>query len=344
MESTLNRREYVSTLAAGSLLAATAQPGNAAALPFPQRMFHKGKEPVSILGLGGSHIGGKNVSDADAIRIMRTALDNGITFFDNSWDYHNGRSEMLMGKALRDGFRKKAFLMTKIDGRTKESAKRQMDESLLRLQVDSIELMQHHEVIRFDDVDRIFAADGAMEALVEAKQAGKIRYIGFTGHKDPAIHLYMLEVAASRGFAYDSIQMPLNPLDAHYRSFERKVLPIAQQKDIAVLGMKSLSSGLLLKSKAVTANECLRYALSLPTTVVITGIDSMEILQQALEIGRSFQPMSGDEVAQLLKKTIPAAIDGKFELFKTTSHYDTTSTHPEYLGGESARTISMTAP
>ena len=344
MEPILNRRECVGTLAGASFLAATPQPSDAAPLPFPQRMFHKGKEPVSILGLGGSHIGAKKVTDADAVRIMRTALDNGITFFDNSWDYHNGRSEMLMGKALQDGFRKKAFLMTKIDGRTKEAAKRQMDDCLLRLKVDSIDLMQHHEVIRFDDVDRIFAAEGAMEALVQAKQAGKIRYIGFTGHKDPAIHLYMLEVAAARGFVYDAIQMPLNVLDAHYRSFERKVLPVAQQQDIAVLGMKSLSSGLLLNTKVVTAKECLRYSLSLPTTVVITGIDSMDILQQALEIGRSFQPMSSDEVANLLGKTKAAADDGKFELFKTTSHYDTTSTHPEYLGGESARTISMTTP
>jgi aryl-alcohol dehydrogenase-like predicted oxidoreductase len=242
-----------------------------------------------------------------------------------------------MGKALRDGYRDKVFLMTKIDGRSKKEAKRQLDESLRRLQVDHIDLVQHHEVLRYEDPHRIFDEEGANAALVEARRAGKLRYIGFTGHKDPRIHLYMLEVAAKHAFKFDAVQMPLNVMDAHYRSFEKVVLPELVKQNIGVLGMKCMANRILLKSKTVTPMECLHYALHLPTSVVITGIDSLEILDQAFEAARTFRPMSGREVASLLAKTREAATTGEFEPFKTTSIFDGTARNPEWLGEEPQR-------
>ena len=201
---------------------------------------------------------------------MRTAIDNGVTFMDNCWDYHGGRSEERMGKALQDGYRQKVFLMTKLDGRTKQSASKQLDDSLRRLQTDHIDLLQFHEVIRYEDPDRIFADDGAVVAFQDAKKAGKIRHIGFTGHKDPHVHLYMLQVARDNGFQFDTVQMPLNPMDAHYRSFQHLVLPELVKQNIGVLGMKSMGSGVILKSNTVSPVECLHYAMNLPTSVVIT--------------------------------------------------------------------------
>src|SRR5882724_7324406 len=224
----------------------------------PTRILGKTGERVSTLGLGGSHIGQANLTRREAVRIIRTALDRGLTFMDNSWDYNGGESEIRLGKALKDGYRKKAFVMTKVDGRTKREASRQINQSLKRLGVDHIDLLQHHEVIRFDDADRIFAEEGAMEAFVEARKAGKIRYIGFTGHKDPHVHLYMLSKAAANGFRFDTVQMPLNVLDAHFRSFQAHVLPVLVKEKIGVLGMKSMGSGVLLKSKVVTPIECLQ--------------------------------------------------------------------------------------
>src|SRR5207249_1991037 len=237
-----------------------------------------------------------------------------INFLDNCWDYHEGASEIRMGKALRDGYRAQAFLMTKIDGRSKESATRQLEESLKRFGVDHIDLVQHHEILRYEDPHRIFDPDGANAALVRARAAGKIRYIGFTGHKDPHIHLYMLEVADQNGFVFDTVQMPLNLFDAHYRSFAKLVLPQLVKRRIGVLGMKSMAAGVLLKSKAVTPIECLHYALNLPTSVVITGIDSMEILDQAFEAVRTFHPMSDAELQPLLAKTAAAAATGILRL------------------------------
>src|SRR5437762_5288622 len=224
--------------------------------------------------------------------------------------------------------------MTKNDGRNKEESAKQFDESLKRLDVDYIDLVQHHEIIRFDDPHRIFHAEGANAALVEAREAGKLRYIGFTGHKDPHIHLHMLEVANENGFKFDTVQMPLNVMDAHYRSFEKKVLPELVRRRIGVLGMKSMANGILLKSKTVTPIECLHYALNLPTSVVITGIDSMEILDQAFEAVRTFHPMTDAELRPLLAKTAAAAATGKFEPFKTSSLFDGTATKPEWLGEE----------
>ncbi|HEY0706593.1 MAG TPA: aldo/keto reductase, partial [Polyangia bacterium] len=231
-----------------------------------------------MLGLGGHHIG-RAKSEADGIRLVQMAIDNGITFLDNCWDYNEGRSELWMGKALRNGYRARAFLMTKLDGRTKDAANKQLEQSLQRLEADVIDLVQIHEVIRMEDAERSFGPGGAMEAFVAAKQAGKLRFIGFTGHKDPKIHLHMLEVAKRNGFVFDAVQMPLNLMDAHFRSFEKAVLPVLTEQNIGVLGMKAMGDGHLLKSKAVTPQECLRYALSLPTSVVITGCENVDILR-----------------------------------------------------------------
>lgn len=300
------------------------------------RMLGSTGEEVSALGLGGSHIAQAGVTEQMSIRLMRSAIDRGITFMDNSWDYNQGESEIRMGKALRDGYRQKVFLMTKIDGRTKDLATRQIETSLERLQTDHVDLLQHHEVLRFDDPDRIFAADGAMEAVIAAKQAGKVRHIGFTGHKDPRVHLYMLKVAQQHGFHFDTAQMPLNVMDAHFRSFAHLVVPEVMKQKIGLLSMKPLGggSGIILKSNTVTAMECLHYALSLPTSVVITGIDKPEVLHQAFEVVKSFRPMNHEQIAALLAKTRTAAADGEYELFKTTSHFDTTAKHPDWLGGD----------
>ena len=291
-------------------------------------------EKVSAIGVGGWHLGLKTVDEQLAIRIVRSAIDRGINFLDNCWDYNDGASELRMGKALRDGYRDRALVMTKIDGRSKKAAARQLDESLRRLGVDYIDLVQHHEIIRFDDPHRIFRAEGANAALQEARKAGKLRYIGFTGHKDPRVHLHMLEVAKENGFKFDTVQMPLNVMDAHYRSFEKRVLPELVKQKIGVLGMKSMANGILLKSKTVTPIECLHYALNLPTSVVITGIDSMEILEQAFAAVESFHPLSNDEREALLAKTREAAANGRFEPFKTSSIFDGTAENPQWLGEE----------
>src|SRR5664280_2775043 len=257
-------------------------------------------EKVSAIGIGGWHIGLDKVDEQLSIRIIRTAVDRGINFMDNCWDYNGGASEIRMGKALRDGYRDRVFLMTKIDGRTRKAAARQIDESLKRLRTDRIDLMQFHEIIRIEDPDRIFAAGGAMEAMLDAKQKGKIRYIGFTGHKDPMIHLRMLETAAAHQFRFDAVQMPLNVMDAHFRSFQHQVLPRLVKEQIGILGMKSMGDPFILQSKTVTPIECLHYALNLPTSVVITGIDNMTILRQALEAARTFKPLSDAAVKELL--------------------------------------------
>jgi aryl-alcohol dehydrogenase-like predicted oxidoreductase len=288
-------------------------------------------EKVSAIGLGGHHIG-RPKDPAEGIRIVRSAIDRGITFMDNCWDYQDGEAERRMGQALRDGYRQRVFLMTKFDGRTKASTAKQIDESLQRLQTDVVDLMQYHENIRMEDPDRFFAADGPLEALREAKKAGKIRYIGFTGHKDPAVHVRMLDVADAHGFTFDSCQMPLNPMDAHFRSFEKQVVPRLVKKGTAVLGMKSMGDGLLLKSGTVTPVECLTYALSLPTSVVITGCESIERLDQAVEVARTFKPLTPAQVAAILAKTRQAAMTGQFELFKTSPRFDGTARNPQWMG------------
>lgn len=299
---------------------------------------------ISAIGMGGFHLGQPKLSDDESIRLIRAAIDGGISFMDNSWDYNEGRSEVRMGRALKDGYRQKVFLMTKLDGRTKPEAVRQLDESLRRLQTDHVDLIQHHEVIRFEDPDRIFAEGGANEAVVEARKAGKVRYIGFTGHKDPHIHLYMLEIAAQHGFHFDTVQMPLNVMDAHFRSFGKLVLPRLVEQQIGVLGMKPMGDHAILKSGVVQPLECLHYALNLPTSVVITGIDSSQVLEQAFTAARTFHPLSQQEVAALLARTREAAAHGEYELFKTSAHFDSTAHHPEWLGGQSSTVDKLTGP
>ena len=294
------------------------------------RQLGKTGVEVSIVGVGGYHIG--NPAETEAIKIIRAAIDGGITFMDNCWDYHDGDSEVRMGKALRDGYRQKVFLMTKLDGRTKAAAAQQINESLNRLQTDHIDLMQFHENIRMEDPDRYFMPGGAHEAMEDAKKAGKIRFIGFTGHKDPSIHLRMLETAQKHKFHFDTCQMPLNLFDAHFRSFARNVVPELVKQGVGVLGMKPLASGAILKTKTVTATECLHYAMNLPTSVVITGIESMDNLRQALEAAKTFKPMSHAEVDGLLKKTAAVAQDGRYERFKTDIVFDGTARNPAWMG------------
>ncbi len=297
----------------------------------PYRTLGRTGEKISMVGLGGFHIG-MQADEQESIKIIRAAIDGGLNFLDNCWDYNDGKSEVRMGKALRDGYRAKAFLMTKIDGRNKETAAKQIDESLQRLQTDHVDLMQFHEIIRPEDPDRIFAEGGAIEAMLAAKKAGKVRHIGFTGHKDPSIHLKMLETAKAHKFRFDAVQMPLNVMDAHFRSFQHQVLPILVKEEIGVLGMKSMGDPFILKSKTVTPVECLHYAMNLPTSTVITGMDKLELVDQALNAARTFKPMNEEEVSKLLARTKEAAAEGKFELFKTGGHFDGTAQNPQWLG------------
>jgi aryl-alcohol dehydrogenase-like predicted oxidoreductase len=288
-------------------------------------------ERVSAIGLGGAHLGGGDDPESK-IRIVRSAVDQGITFLDNCWDYSDGIAEVRMGQALRDGYRQKVFLMTKMDGRTKESYNRQLEQSLGRLQTDMIDLVQFHEIIRMEDPDRIFAPGGALEAAVAARQAGKIRYIGFTGHKDPAVHLRMLEMAQKHNFHFDTVQMPINVMDAHFRSFTKQVVPVAVKQGIGVLAMKTFGSSYILNSKTVEPIEALHYGLTQPVSVVITGIDSMKILDQALTAAKTFKPMTETQIAALLERTKDAASEGRYELFKTSTRFDGTAANPKWLG------------
>jgi len=326
-----DRRDFLKGMAAASVVTTfggVVQADNSSGIP--TRTLGRTGQQVSMLGLVGYHLG--RPTEAEAIKIVRTAADNGITFMDNCWDYNDGDSEVRMGKALRDGYRQKVFLMTKIDGRDAKTAAQQIDQSLQRFETDHIDLLQFHEVIRMNDPERIFAQGGGMEAAVKAREAGKVRFIGFTGHKSPQIHKHMLEVADQHQFKFDSIQMPLNVMDAHYESFAEIVLPMAQQRHIGVLGMKPMGDSILLKSGKVNAIECLRYTLSLPTSVVITGCQSMKDLQQAIDLGRSFKPLTESERAALLGKTAEVAKNGQFELYKTSTQVDGTTHNPQWLG------------
>ena len=329
----VTRREFLEMGVAASLAVGTENIAWAAdtKTEVPRRTLGRTGEKVSMVGLGGYHIGSQK-DEQESIRIIRTALDSGINFLDNCWDYNGGESEMRMGKALRDGYRQRAFVMTKIDGRTKRAAAEQIEESLRRLQTDRIDLLQFHEIIRMEDPDRVFSAGGGMEAAVEAQKAGKIRYIGFTGHKSPDIHLKMLETADAHQFHFDTVQMPLNVMDAHYNSFGQKVLPVLVKKEIGVLGMKPMGDGLILRSKTVEPIECLHYAMSLPTSVVITGCDSVARVEQAVTAAKTFKPMSETQVAALLAKTKDAARNGEFEGYKTTTNFDGTAHNPQWLG------------
>jgi aryl-alcohol dehydrogenase-like predicted oxidoreductase len=323
----MERREFLAGLAA---MQVTASLRAASPDGMIYRKLGSTGEQVSAIGLGGYHAGVPK-EENDCIHLIRSAVDRGITFLDNSCDYHEGKSEIVMGKALRDGYRKRVFLMTKFNGRTREAAARNIDESLRRLQVDVIDLIQFHENIRLEDPDRYFAPGGAHEAVMAAKQAGKVRYIGFTGHKDPLVHLRMLDVAAQHKFHFDSCQMPLNVLDYHFRSFAHNVVPRLVKEGTAVLGMKPMAFGNVLKARVATPIECLHYALNLPTSVVISGCDSMERVDQAFEAARTFKPFSSAELAALVAKTKEAALSGVYEPFKTTAEFDGTASHPEWM-------------
>ncbi|RRA49099.1 aldo/keto reductase [Acidipila sp. EB88] len=339
----MERRDFLKSVAATGV-AVTHLPATAQAIPKgsdPSRRAHSADmiyrqlgttgELVSAIGMGGYHLG-KQDDPAESIRLVHAGIERGISFFDNCWDYNDGISEVRVGQALRNGFREKVFLMTKIDGRTREEYNKQLEQSLGRLQTDMIDLVQFHEVIRMEDPDRIFAKGGAIEAAVAAREAGKIRYIGFTGHKDPAVHLRMLEVAKKNNFHFDTVQMPINVMDAHFRSFTRQVMPVAIEQGIGVLAMKTFGDHFILDSKTVQPIEALHYGLTQPVSVLITGIDSMAILEQAAEAARTFKPMTQDAMAALLARTEMAAAEGKYELFKTSSHFDGTAQNPKWLG------------
>ena len=342
----MERREFLRSATAAGMGAAvpgsSAQAGHTSArtpVKRPQspdmiyRQLGTTGETVSAIGMGGYHIG-KQADPAESIKLIRDGINAGITFLDNCWDYNDGISEVRMGQALKDGYRQKVFLMTKIDGRTAEEYNKQLEQSMGRLDTDVIDLVQFHEVIRMEDPDRIFGKGGAIEAAIRAREAGKIRHIGFTGHKDPAVHLRMLEVAKKNNFHFDTVQMPINVMDAHFRSFTKEVMPVAIQQGIGVLAMKTFGDHYILQSGTVQAIEALHYGLTQPVSVVITGIDNTTILHQALEAARTFKPLSDSTVQALLARTAEAASEGKYELFKTSSHFDSTAANPKWLGKE----------
>ena len=287
-------------------------------------------ERVSAIGVGGAHAGSN--AQEDAVRLIRSAIDGGVTFLDNCWDYTGGLAEVRMGAALADGYRDKVFLMTKMDGRTKEAYNHQLEESLARFHTPTIDLVQFHEVIRMEDPDRIFAKGGAMEAARDAREAGKIRYIGFTGHKDPAVHLRMLQVAEKNNFHFDTAQMPINLMDPHFRSFLKQVVPVCNDQGIGVLAMKTFGSGPILKSGTIDPTDALHFSLSQPVSVVIVGMDKPEVLTATLQAASTFQPLSAAQQQTLLARTATAAENGEFELFKTTPHFDGTAHNPQWLG------------
>jgi aryl-alcohol dehydrogenase-like predicted oxidoreductase len=285
----------------------------------PRRRFGRHDDQVSILGLGGYHLGSIRTV-GEAVRIVHEAIDNGITFLDNAWEYNEGKSEERMGRAIGDR-RDRVFLMTKVctHGRDARTAIRQLEQSLRRLRTDHLDLWQVHECVYENDPDRHFANGGVIEALDTAKRQGKVRYVGFTGHKDPRIHLRML----AHGFPFDSCQLPLNGLDAQFRSFEQQVLPQLLRRRIAPIGMKSLGGdGRIVKKRVVRAEEALRYAMSLPVATTVSGIDSLKVLRQNLRVARGFEPMSAREMEQYRRRLAAVAADGRFELYKTTAEHE----------------------
>jgi uncharacterized protein len=337
----MERRDFLKTATAASVSAAiplnaqTSQTSAPTKRPESPNMIYRELgttgERVSAIGMGGYHLG-KQKDSAESIQLLHSGIDRGITFLDNCWDYNDGISEVRMGQALRNGYRQKVFLMTKMDGRTADEYNKQLEQSLGRLQTDMIDLVQFHEIIRMEDPDRIFASGGAIEAAVAARNAGKIRYIGFTGHKDPVVHLRMLETAQKHNFHFDTVQMPINVMDAHFRSFEKEVMPVALKQGIGILAMKTFGDPYILKSNTVQPIEALHYSLTQPVSIVITGIDNTQTLDQAFEAARTFKPLDQTQINSLLARTATAASEGKFELFKTTNHYDGTAANPKWLG------------
>ena len=318
-EKQSTRRDFIKQTAFGLCAAGTAGHVLAASsrTDIPTRPLGATGVNVSILGLGGYHIG--TIRDEDrCTRLIRRAIDSGVTFMDNAWEYHNGRSEELMGKALAGGYRDKAFLMTKHHGRDKKTAMEHLEDNLRRLRTDVIDLWQFHEVVYDKDPEMIFAAGGGIEAAELAKKQGKVRFIGFTGHRSPVIHLKML----AYGYPWDAIQMPMNVLDAHWKSFQKNVLPILVRRNIGVIAMKSLASRHVLLTNVVTTKEALDYVWSQPVSTIVSGIDTEQFLEANAGMARAFEPMSETEQAAVLDKTKEVALTGKFEPFKTAPNYD----------------------
>ncbi len=331
----MNRPSFLSgasAVAVASAVSITPSFAAAARAPIPKRRLGRTEALVSLVGMGGFHIGHSDLPAAEAVSLIHAGIDGGITFMANSWDYNSGASELRMGQALNvGGYRDKVFLMTKLDGRTKAAAAAQLDQSLARLLTDRIDLVQIHENIRPDDADRVFATGGAIEALVAAKKAGKIRFIGFTGHKSPAYHLHMIDVAMKNGFTFDTVQMPLNVMDAHYQSFEKAVLPVARKLDMGIIGMKTFGDHHILDTGAVDPISMLQYGMNLPIATVVTGIDSPAVLEQAMTAASTFVPLSAARVSEILAKTAQLAADGKTELYKSSHVFDSTVQNPQWL-------------
>jgi aryl-alcohol dehydrogenase-like predicted oxidoreductase len=302
-----------------------------------QRSLGNTGQLVSVICMGGAHLGVPKLPAREATRLIHGGIERGITFLDNCWDYHDGESERRMGNALAEGGRRdRVVLMTKFDGRDRRSALLQLDESLRRLRTDRVDLWQLHENIRPDDAERAFAPGGAIEAMIEARRAGKVRFLGFTGHKDPAYHVHMLEVAAAHRFTFDTVQMPINVMDAHFRSFAQRVIPVAQQAGTAVLAMKTFGSGYIIDEHPLDPIEMLHYSLNLPVASVVTGIDSDAILDQAIRAAETFAPLDPERVAAMLAKTEARARSGATERYKTSEEFDGTTQHPEWLGSPAA--------
>lgn len=317
--ASVTRRAFLQAAAAAAL----AGRAGADAAPMPMRTLGRTGQKVSLVGLGGAHIG-RQGSDADAVKLVRSAINQGITFIDNAWDANNGRSEALIGRALQDGYRTRVFLMTRLDGRNAETAADQLDQSLTRLGTNHVNLLQFNEIIRESDPDRIFADDGAAGAVVAAKKAGKTRFIGFSGHKRPAIHLQMLDAARASGVTFDAVQLPLNVMDAQFDSFEQQVLPRLVKEGVGVVAMKALGDHAIIDTGLVTPLECWHYVMNLPTSVVVTGIDSPAVLEAALQAARRFQPLDAGMLRVILAKTTDSARYGEHELYKTTYEFDGT--------------------
>jgi predicted aldo/keto reductase-like oxidoreductase len=321
-----NRREFLQAGAAG--VAAVTMAAAAGAAPpatnaggIPLRPLGRTGETVSILCLGGhASTNPKKMSEPESLRLIQRAVDEGITFMDNCWDYHDGLAEERMGKALAEGGRRdKVFLMTKVCGRTAKEARSNLEDSLRRLKTDRIDLWQFHEMVYDNDPDWVFAEDGAIQAGIDAIKDGKVRYLGFTGHKDPIIHLKML----SKPYKWASVQMPLNVMDVHYRSFQKNVLPVLLDRGIGVLAMKSLGgNGSIVTKAGVPVEDALRYVLSLPISTLVSGIDSEKVLDQNLKIVRESKPMTADEMLAVENRTLALAGDGRFELFKSSKAFD----------------------
>lgn len=324
MLTAANRRQFLGTSVTSAAIMALAsemlaeQSDNAGGMP--RRPLGKRGPLVSIVGLGGHHIGqmGKRDGEPAAIQLMHRAIDEGLNFFDNAWDYHDGYSEELMGRAIADR-RDQVFLMTKVCDRDYEGAKKQLDQSLQRLQTDVIDLWQFHEMVYDNDPDWVFE-HGGIRAAREAVKAGKVRYIGFTGHKDPSIHLKML----AKPEPWTSSQMPINVCDYFFRSFLHQVVPKCVEQGVGVIGMKVMGGGTgnIPSKTEVTHAECLRFALSQPVSTVVTGMTSDRDLDQALEVARNFEPLSLSELTASLVKVEEVAGDGRLELFKTAKDFD----------------------